>query len=380
MGFPICGSKCPICAVADMYCLAGNGDDDYSPATKEQVIKRLDEGSFNSKRDMMTKYLKREFNYDYDNPRKEANMSNYIMSKKPEELAYKITYGDLRNAIMQTMGSHDSKMSIEMPGLLNEDAEVEWEDNCIKITFTIPSDRPVKTTFFLSEDDVHRVNYEGEIYPINGMNITQQLKDNHTFSSWSVIQGLPVREMAVLLIIYQGSAMTNMVKMSSGIDVMLSKATHHVEIDEEEYAKHHTNKIKSLPVVNSLTDDKTLNTFIDLTSDDGYGLFTLELNATEADKKDEVLCATLASTTIRMTDYSDKKDFLNHIKNIIYAWPKATEEIFDKYYDEYYDSIPKEEDLTTKISNILREAGVDESKIPDTAIALIDTMIFPDDE
>ena len=67
MGFPICGSKCPICRCAEFFCLAGNGDDDYSPATKEQVIKRLDEGSFNSKRAMMIKYLKSKFNYDYDN-------------------------------------------------------------------------------------------------------------------------------------------------------------------------------------------------------------------------------------------------------------------------------------------------------------------------
>jgi hypothetical protein len=227
MGFPICESKCPICAVADMYCLAGNGDDDYSPATKEQVIKRLDEDKFNSKRDMMIKYLKDKFNYDYDSPRVE------------------------------------------------------------------------------------------------------------------------------------------------------SKKTPHVEIDEEEYAKHHTNNIKSSPAVNSFTSDQTLDNFIDLTSDDG--LFTLELNAAEADckKKNEYKCTTLALTTIRMSDFSDKEIFLNYIKNILsWQFPKATEEIFDKYYD----AIPREEDLTTKISNILREAGVDESKISDTAIALIDTILNEDEE
>lgn len=314
-------------------------------------------------------------------------MSDYIMSKKPEELAYKITYGDLRNAIMQTLGSYESKLSITMPGLLNEDVEVEWEDACIKITFTIPNDRPVKTTYFLSEDYVHIFYHEGEIFPINGIKITQQMNDNYTFGSWDVIQGLPVREMAVLLLVYQHAAMSNMAKITSGIDAMLSKKiqindtestkSSHVEIDEEEYAKHHTDNIKNSSTVNSFTSDIALDKFIDLTSEDG--LFTLELDVTEVKdgNKDEYKITTLASTTIRMSDFSDKEIFLNYIKNILsWQFPKATEEIFDKYYD----AIPREEDLTAKISNILREAGVDESKIPDTAIALIDTMIDPDKE
>ena len=222
MGYPICLGRCSICAI-DEGCLAGNGDDDYVHARKDQVIKRLDEGRYKDDRGMMIKYLKNKYNYDYN----------------------------------------------------------------------IPNN------------------------------------------------------------------------------------THHIEIDEEEYAKHHADDIKNSCTVNSFTDDRTLNTFIDLTSDDG--LFTLELNATEIneDKKDEVAVTTLASTIIRISDYSDKETFLNHIKNILSReFPKATEGILS----QYYDSIPREPDLTTKISNILREAGVDESKIPDTAIALIDTMIDPDNE
>ncbi len=43
--FTDCSGKCCICACGG-GCLAGHGDDDFSPATNEQIIERLDNGRF----------------------------------------------------------------------------------------------------------------------------------------------------------------------------------------------------------------------------------------------------------------------------------------------------------------------------------------------
>lgn len=58
-------SKCSICG-AGGACLAGIGDYDYFPATKEQVIKRLDNNEYSWRRDEMIQYLKEKFDYDYE--------------------------------------------------------------------------------------------------------------------------------------------------------------------------------------------------------------------------------------------------------------------------------------------------------------------------
>ena len=51
-----CSGECCICACGD-FCLAGHGDDNFSPATKEQVIKRLKNGSYSRYKQMMIDYL-----------------------------------------------------------------------------------------------------------------------------------------------------------------------------------------------------------------------------------------------------------------------------------------------------------------------------------
>ena len=61
--FSVCGD-CGICGCGD-GCLAGHGDDDYIPATKEQVIERLDKKQYPSHRNKMIKYLKEKFDYEY---------------------------------------------------------------------------------------------------------------------------------------------------------------------------------------------------------------------------------------------------------------------------------------------------------------------------
>ena len=58
-------NDCCICG-AGGCCLAGIGDNDYSPATKEQVIERLDNHKYYLHRDEMIQYLKERFDYDYE--------------------------------------------------------------------------------------------------------------------------------------------------------------------------------------------------------------------------------------------------------------------------------------------------------------------------
>lgn len=48
-------------------CLAGHGDDYFSPAREEVIIERLDEGKYPSWRDYMIGYLRKVYGVDYLN-------------------------------------------------------------------------------------------------------------------------------------------------------------------------------------------------------------------------------------------------------------------------------------------------------------------------
>ena len=66
--FSDCVGNCCICAVAGGLCLAGIGDDDFVPASKEEIINRLDKNENYTDRfyrDRMIDFLKNEYNYDY---------------------------------------------------------------------------------------------------------------------------------------------------------------------------------------------------------------------------------------------------------------------------------------------------------------------------
>lgn len=59
------GLQCCICECGD-FCLAGNGDDDFSLASKEQIIKRLNEGGYNpAAQQYMIDCLEKMFGYKY---------------------------------------------------------------------------------------------------------------------------------------------------------------------------------------------------------------------------------------------------------------------------------------------------------------------------
>ena len=56
--FSDCSGECCVCLSGD-YCLAGNGDDDFQPATTEQITQRLQIGKYQDFKDTMIAELKR---------------------------------------------------------------------------------------------------------------------------------------------------------------------------------------------------------------------------------------------------------------------------------------------------------------------------------
>lgn len=67
--FSDCSGECCLCACAG-HCLAGHGDDDFIPASKEQIIDRLDRGEWINYTHTMKYYLKDNFGYNYDGIKK----------------------------------------------------------------------------------------------------------------------------------------------------------------------------------------------------------------------------------------------------------------------------------------------------------------------
>lgn len=63
--FSDCSGECCLCGVGD-GCIAGHGDDYFCPASKEQIIERLDNNEYPSYRQMMKDHLMCTFGYNYD--------------------------------------------------------------------------------------------------------------------------------------------------------------------------------------------------------------------------------------------------------------------------------------------------------------------------
>lgn len=56
--FTDCSGECCICSCGD-FCLAGHGDDDFRPASTEQIIERLQKGKYPNYLDIMIHELNR---------------------------------------------------------------------------------------------------------------------------------------------------------------------------------------------------------------------------------------------------------------------------------------------------------------------------------
>lgn len=63
--FARCSGKCCVCGCGG-FCLAGDGDDDFFPATKEHIIENLDEGRYSDDREYMKKWLLDNYGFVYE--------------------------------------------------------------------------------------------------------------------------------------------------------------------------------------------------------------------------------------------------------------------------------------------------------------------------
>ena len=63
--FSDCSGECCLCACAG-FCLAGHGDDDFCPATKDQIIDRLNKGEWSHYKDFMIDHLLKVHGHEYD--------------------------------------------------------------------------------------------------------------------------------------------------------------------------------------------------------------------------------------------------------------------------------------------------------------------------
>lgn len=85
--FTNCSGVCCLCSCGS-YCLAGHGDDHYYPATKDQLIKRLNNGEYPYFTNTMKKYLLDVYDYDYDkeckdvSPVKDTEEYQYVAKQK----------------------------------------------------------------------------------------------------------------------------------------------------------------------------------------------------------------------------------------------------------------------------------------------------------
>ena len=59
-----CSGECCVCAHSG-FCLAGHGDDDFTLASKDKIIKYLNNDEYSDYRNYMTNTLYTEFGYDY---------------------------------------------------------------------------------------------------------------------------------------------------------------------------------------------------------------------------------------------------------------------------------------------------------------------------
>ena len=83
-----CSGECCVCAGGgEGFCLAGHGDDDFVPASKEHIIENLDNNRYSSYRKYMINYLSEHYNYHYtDENRVIQSRSDELEVTTPDEI------------------------------------------------------------------------------------------------------------------------------------------------------------------------------------------------------------------------------------------------------------------------------------------------------
>ena len=90
--FSDCSGECCVCAYGEA-CLAGHGDDDFRPASSQQIIERLNNGTYpNYRQKMIAKLLERGVVYVTPISNKENNLRQRLI-----EALRNMDYYDLVN-------------------------------------------------------------------------------------------------------------------------------------------------------------------------------------------------------------------------------------------------------------------------------------------
>lgn len=88
--FSDCSGECCVCSAgaSGAPCIAGHGDDDFSLASKEQIIDNLNKGRYPSSILHMKKTLKNVYGYDYDAEKPWARWIKLTRETIPPENEY----------------------------------------------------------------------------------------------------------------------------------------------------------------------------------------------------------------------------------------------------------------------------------------------------
>lgn len=85
--FSECSGECCVCSSGG-FCLAGHGDDDFRPASKEKVIENLDEGEYPDYTEHMIRFLAVQHNYVYDIRRRGSKKVEIQKHEQPTEESF----------------------------------------------------------------------------------------------------------------------------------------------------------------------------------------------------------------------------------------------------------------------------------------------------
>ncbi len=134
-----CSGECCVCACGG-GCLAGNGDDDFIPASKEKAIENLDNNKYERYREYMIKYLKEKYNFDYIK----------VRESKGKSMLHNVTVKHEENKVLEEFWVMKAVNDIEIvPGKKRQ----EWQDRELNHEPT-----PQEIAQFLSDSKVDFVS------------------------------------------------------------------------------------------------------------------------------------------------------------------------------------------------------------------------------
>ena len=105
--FSDCSGECCICACGGGGCLAGHGDDDFTPASKEQIIERLSKGEYKEYTLIMVEYLNRLLDND-------PEYITWLKSFEESPVPFKYVHTGEPIGVIKSIDPEKCTMSIEL--------------------------------------------------------------------------------------------------------------------------------------------------------------------------------------------------------------------------------------------------------------------------